>query len=147
MSEPRFGLCGFLRRVAVLPTISRRYFVAFISGADGGMIDAHDGNADRFSRTSLELCGLIYQVIFYSVDLFDHRLREDLHFHADFDSRDLSARYSESRIFDRDHSGNDFAKGSIAAPSYYAATLIARIHNALTVGDPGYQSRRLREHI
>jgi hypothetical protein len=64
LPEPRFGLCGFLIRMAVLMAIGYRYFFGFISRADLRMVDTHNGDADWLSSPFLELRRLIYKVIF-----------------------------------------------------------------------------------
>jgi hypothetical protein len=122
----------------MLPTIGRPIFVAFVTRVREGVIDAHDTDANRLTGTSLELRSLIYQIIFNSVDLFNHRFREDFHFHSDFDGCELPARDGESGIFDRYHSRNDLPKRAVTTPGDYTATLIARIHNALMGSDPRY---------
>jgi hypothetical protein len=102
------------------------------------MVDTHYGDADWLSSPFFELRRLIYEVILYSVDLLNHRFREDFYFHADFDRCELSARYGKSGVFDRDPSRNDLAEGSVPTSGDYTATPIARVHHALMGSDPSY---------
>jgi hypothetical protein len=133
--------------MAITSTIGWRSLGAFVPCAGLGTVDSHDGDANWVSRTSLELFNLFDHVIFNSVDLLNHRLRENLHFHADFHGRNLSTRYREPRIFNSDGTWNDLAKSSITTSSDDAATLIARVHDALAVGNARDQSRRLGQRV
>ncbi len=64
---------------------------SFVTRRVFGVIDAHHGDCNRIAaRTSMKLLNLITQIVYYSPNLLDHRLVENLAFNTDLDCRNNS---------------------------------------------------------
>ncbi len=83
------------------------------------------------SASALELNHLIAEIINHAVDLLDHRLREDLHFNADFDRSDWASGNQIAGVSASGLSWNNLAKGPISAPGRHAASFILDIEYAI----------------
>ena len=91
--------------------------IPFVSYGAFRLIDTYDGNTDRMAAPALELDYLIADIVYHPVDLFDHRLREYLHFNSDLNRGYRTSSNEVAAIYYGTFAGNDFAKGSIPAPS------------------------------
>jgi hypothetical protein len=72
------------------------------------------------------------EVTDYSIDLFEHRLREDLDLDPDLDGGNLPAANLETGELDRVNSWNNLPKGAVASTSFYAPKTIFVVHDALS---------------
>jgi hypothetical protein len=85
--------------------------VALISNRVIGAVDPNDRNADRVSATALKLSDFVSKIVDYAINLFDHGLRQHLHFNADLDRGNRPTRHQVARINDRSSARNDLTKG------------------------------------
>lgn len=114
---------GFARR--------REWPIPLIANGAGRFIDSNNRNADRMPASSPELDHLILEVVDHAIDLFDHRLREYLHLHADFDCRYGSPPNEVTWVEDCDLARNDLAKSSVPTTSLNTPAPILNIQYAI----------------
>ena len=96
---------------------SREGPIPFIADSAFRLVDTDNGNTDRMPAATLELNYLIAEVVYYTVDLLNHRFREYLHLDADFDRRYGASGNKAAAIRDRCFAGDDLTERSITAPS------------------------------
>ena len=80
---------------------------------------------------ALELNRLIAKIVYYAVDLLNHRLRQYLHFNADLDGRNRPTTDKIARIGDGILAWNYFTESPIPPSRWNATTLVLDIENAV----------------
>src|SRR5438067_10121127 len=90
--------------------------IPFIADSVFRLVDTDDSDTDRMPATTFELNHLIPKIVYYAVDLLNHRLREYLHLDADFDRRYGASCNEVAAIHDRCFAGNDLSERTITAP-------------------------------
>jgi len=118
MKEPSFPCCWNLP-------------IAFISDCTFRLVNAYDSDADRVPATAPELDHLVSKIVDYAVDLFNHRLGENLHLDANLYGCYRSSSYQVAWVQDRAFTRNDFTKRSVAAPSLNASAPILNVHHQI----------------
>ena len=79
------------------------------------------------------------------IDLFDHRLRQELDFSSDFDCGDVAARHKESLLREGRRCRHAFAKCAIAPTSPYPLARITEVYNPLATFNSLGEGLRLVE--
>lgn len=100
-----------------------------------------------FPPPAPELVDLLAQVSDHPIDLFDHRLGEDLYLCADFNGCNLSAGYPEPLVGYRVGAWHALAEGSIPAPSLDALPDVLNVQNVLCRVDALLQLGRLTDVV
>lgn len=80
---------------------------------------------------------LLYKVTGHSVDLLNHRLREDLDFATNFDRRDRPSGDGVALVIDRRLVRNQLAESSIAAACFDSLSPILRVQHPAMLIDSG----------
>ncbi len=65
-----------MEEATVLPVVGEEP-VSFIAYGAFSLVDPDDGNADRISAATLELDHLIAEIVYHTVDLLNHGLRQN----------------------------------------------------------------------
>ena len=79
-----------------------------------GMIDSNNSDANRISATAAELLHLVSEVIYHSINLLEHRLRQNFDLYAYFDGGNWSASNQVSGIEDWCFARYDLTESSIS---------------------------------
>jgi hypothetical protein len=88
-------------------------------------------NADWVTTALFELGNLIPEISHYAVDLFDHRLCEDLYLDSNLDRGDRPSANQVALIRSCCFSRNDFTEGPVPTPSLNSVTFVLTIKNAI----------------
>ncbi len=133
LSETPLGFDGFLGRMRRTSLSSGPVFsVALEASVTIGTVDAHNSDGDWVSSAAFELRHLVPKIIDDTVDLLNHRFRQDFHFRADLHSRDLTPPDREARLRDRMLSGNEFAKCPVSSPCSNSSANISKVDDPLS---------------
>jgi len=89
-----------------------------------------DADADGRAGAAAEVSHLLDQVSDDAIDLLDHGLGEDVHFHTDFDGGELAAADLEIGLIDGGSAGYELTEGGISSPRGDPATAILDIKDA-----------------
>src|SRR5436853_4254622 len=94
----------------------RERHIPYIADSAFRLVDTDNRYTDRMPAATLELNYLIAQVVYYTVDLLNHRFREYLHLDADFDRRYGASGNKVAAIHDGCFAGDDLTERSITTP-------------------------------
>ena len=110
------------------------------------MIDAHNSDADTLSAATLfELCQLFLQIPHDSVDLLDHRLCENFHFHPYFNRGGQTAGDLEAFVNCGSFPWHKFTERAIATAGLHSLPAIRAINDPFVGRDALRQLFRLAE--
>ncbi len=112
--------------------------ISFIADGPFRLVDSYYGDANRVTAATLELNDLIAKVIYYAVYLLNHRLRENLHFDADFDRSYWTSGHQVAGISNCGFTGNNLSEGPVTAPGRHAASLVLDVQYAILAIDGGF---------
>jgi len=81
-----------------------------------GLIYSDNRHTEWLRSALSKLNRLIAEIVNHAVYLFNHRLGQNLHFHANFNGCDFPSCDSIAFISNRRFTRNDFPKGTITSP-------------------------------
>src|ERR1035441_8047678 len=113
--------------VAARPVRSKRP-VAFERCVACSVIDPNHSNADRI-RVLLEFLDLAFEVADHAINLFDHRLREDLGLRPDFYGTEGASCDEKARIGKCEGDRDPFAKRAVPSPTLDANRRVGRAYD------------------
>ena len=96
-----------------------------------GLIDSDNTDCNRIATSYLKLSHLILEVVYYAIDLFDHRISQDLDFGSDLHCSDWTAGDRKAGKVDRYRMWDQLAKGSISTTCIDATQFILHVKNML----------------
>jgi hypothetical protein len=109
--------------------------IAFIANRALCLIDADNGDADWMSASTPELNYLVPQIIDHTINLLDHGLCQDFHFHANLHRGNRTSSHHVTGVGDRRLPRNNLAERSVTAASGNAPASILDIQYAILPGD------------
>ena len=106
------------------------------------MIDPDDSDADRLAPANSKLRYLISKIINHTIDLLNHRLRQNLYLRAYFDRCDLTSPYGKTSFENCFLAGNYLPEGSVTPPRFDSPAAISDIDYTFSTLDTANQFRR-----
>jgi hypothetical protein len=111
--------------------------VSFVPDGGLGVVDPDNRYTNRMPSAMPKLDHLVTQVVDYTVNLLDHRLRQHLDLDADFDCGNGASGNGVSNVHNGRFSRNEFAERPVAAACHYSAPLVLNVQDAIFAEDDG----------